>query len=219
MSITVYMNLDLPTPTITLGPGWAEELNSALELVDAHDHSSGKGVKVKPNGMNINDNLDIQDNQLENVEAVEFSDLDAALTGISNANKVHVADGDLYFTNSAGTAVQITDGGSIVSSPGSASIFETVVVASDLSISISDTFVYLIVDTSVSRTITLPLASSLTPGRFYILKDATGQADTNSILISPSGSDTIDGVASLTMDEEYGLRILVNDGVSNWNIS
>jgi hypothetical protein len=216
---TPYMILNLPVPTVTLGPDYAEMNNDAFELIDSHDHSSGKGVKVKPNGMNINDNLDIQDNELENVGAVELSDLNAALTGISNANKVHVADGNLYFTNGTGTAVQITDGGSIVSTPGSASIFETIVVASNLSISISDTFVYLIVDTSVSRTITLPLASSLTPGRFYIIKDSSGLADTNSILINPSGSDTIDGASSLTMDEEYGLRILVNDGTSNWNIS
>lgn len=216
---TTYMVLDLPVPSVTLGPLWASDVNDAFELIDAHDHSAGKGVKVKPNGMNINDNLDIQDNQLENVEAVELSDLIATLSGAANANKLHAVSGDLYFTNSSGTPVQITSGGSIVSSPGAASIFEPTSVSGNVTISPSDTFVYLIVDTSAVRTITLPLASSVTQGRIYIVKDATGQADTNAIAIARSGSDTIDGATSYSMDEEYGSRIFVGDGVSKWHIS
>jgi len=216
---TTYMLLDLPTPSVTVGPTWAQDVNDAFDLVDAHDHSSGKGVKVKPNGMNINDDLDIQENQLENVEAVELVDLAVALSGASNANKIHAVGGDLYFTNSSGTAVQITDGGSIVSSPGSASIFETSAVSGDVTISPSDTFVYLIIDTSAARAITLPLASAVTAGRIYILKDATGQADTNAITIARAGSDTIDGDTSYVMDEEYGSRIVVSDGTSKWHVS
>lgn len=216
---TTYMALDLPTPSVTIGPGWAQDVNDAFDLVDAHDHSSGKGVKVKPNGLNINDDLDIQENELQNVGAVELTDLGAALSGALNANKVHAVNGDLYFTNSSGTAVQITDGGSIVSSPGSASIFETSAVSGNVTISPSDTFVYMIVDTSAVRTITLPLASAVTAGRIYIIKDATGQADTNAISIARAGSDTIDGATSYSMDEEYGSRVVVSDGSSSWYVS
>jgi len=216
---TQFMILNLPVPTVTLGPAWAEELNVALELIDSHDHSANKGVKVKPNGMNINDNLDIQENELENVSALELFDLSVALSGISNANKVHAVSGNLYFTNGSGTAVQITDGGAIVSSPGAAELFQTVQVSSNLTISAVDTFVYLIVDTSVGRTITLPLASSVSPGRIYIVKDASGLADTNAITINAAGADLIDGSASFSLDEEYGLRMFVTDGASNWNIS
>ena len=216
---TTYMLLDLPTPSVTVGPTWAQDVNDAFDLVDAHDHSSGKGVKVKPNGMNINDNLDIQEHELENVEAVELVDLVAILSGISNALKIHAYGGDLYFTNDSGTAVQITDGGSIVSSPGAASIFEVTAISTNLVISSSDTFVYLMIDTTSSRTITLPLASSVTPGRIYIAKDVSGQADTNAITISCSGADTTDGSASYSIDEEYASRMFVSDGVSKWHVS
>lgn len=216
---TTYMNLDLPTPSVTLGPQWASDINDAFDLVDAHDHSSGKGVKVKPNGMNINDDLDIQEHTLENVEAVELVTLDSTLSGATNSLKVHSHAGDLYFTNSAGTPVQITSGGSIVSSPGAASIFEPVAVSGNVTISPADTFVYMIVDTSASRIITLPLASSVTFGRIYIVKDATGQADTNSISVDGSGSDTIDGNASYVMDEKFGSRIFISNGTDKWHVS
>jgi len=216
---TTYMNLDLPTPSITLGPQWAEDVNDAFELVDEHDHSTGKGVKVKPNGMNINDDLDIQEHTLENVEAVELTSLGATLTGVANVLKVHSYNGDLYFTNSSGTAVQITSGGTIVSNPGSAQLFETQAVSTDITISPSDTFVYLIVNTSAARIITLPLASGLTSGRIYVIKDATGQADTNAISIVTQGSDLIDGASSVSMDMEYGTYYVVCDGSSKYYLS
>ncbi len=219
MSTTIFMDLELPTPSQTIGPLWASEINDAFDLVDAHDHSSGKGVKVKPNGLNINDDLDIQQNELLNVGAVELDALNATLSGALNALKLHSYAGDLYFTNSSGSAVQITSGGSIVSSPGSASIFETTEISTDTTISSSDTFVYLAIDTSSARTITLPLASAVTAGRIYIFKDATGDADTNAITIARAGSDTIDGETSFVHDIEYGAFILVSDGASKWYVS
>jgi hypothetical protein len=216
---TTNMNLNLPVPSTTVGPEWAEDLNDAFDLVDAHDHSSGKGVKVKPNGLNINDDLDIQEHTLENVEAVELVNLDATITGPTNARKVHATGGDLYFTNGSGTSIQITDGGAIVSTPSSAQLFETVAVSTNLTISASDTFVYLIVDTSAGRTLTLPAASAVTSGRIYFIKDALGQADTNSIVVTAAGSDTIDGAATFTIDIEYALFCFVSDGTSKWLIS
>jgi hypothetical protein len=43
---TANMNLSLPTVSVTIGPTWATQLNTALETVDVHDHTSGKGVQV-----------------------------------------------------------------------------------------------------------------------------------------------------------------------------
>ena len=42
-STTSNMALILPTPGERLGPTWASDLNTALTLVDEHDHTSGKG--------------------------------------------------------------------------------------------------------------------------------------------------------------------------------
>lgn len=216
---TTYMNLILPTPSVSVGPAWAQTVNDAFEDIDSHDHSSGKGVKVKPNGMDINDDLDMQEHSLLNAESTQLSDLGANLTGASNIGKLHSYSGNLYFTNSSGVAVQITSGGAIVSSPGSAQLFETHAVNTDLTISPSDTFVYLIVDTTSARTITLPLASGLSEGRVYIIKDASGQANLNNITIDTQGSDTIDGASSFTHDLQYGTFYVVCDGIDKFYLS
>ena len=64
MPVTPNMNLSLPVPTSTVGPAWASQLNTAVEVVDDHDHSSGKGKKVTPAGISINADLDINSNNL-----------------------------------------------------------------------------------------------------------------------------------------------------------
>lgn len=115
MSVTPNMNLTLPTPTVTDGPDWAEQINTALEAVDDHDHSSGKGQRVTPAGMDINDDLDVDSNNLLNVNTVELVNQDTALSGVSNICRLQFVDGDFYIVNSGGVAVQITDGDAIIS--------------------------------------------------------------------------------------------------------
>jgi len=182
------MNLNLPTPTVTLGPEWATELNTALETIDSHDHTSDKGVQIPTAGLNINADLDFNSNKAFSLLSTQFTEQTATLTGATNAGSVYVTSGDLYYTNTSGVAVQLTSGGSIVSTPGSAQIFETTVVNTDLTISAASTFVYLIVDTTTTRTIDLPLASAVTAGRIYIVKDSSGQALDNPITVNMQGS-------------------------------
>lgn len=216
---TPFMLLNLPTPTVTLGPSWAEQVNASFELVDEHDHSSGKGVKIKPNALEINDNIDMQINELLNSEALQLSTLSANLSGPTNTLKLHSVGGDLYFTNGNGTAVQLSSGGSIVSTPGSAQIFAAQSVTSDLLILPTDQFVYLLVDTSLPRLITLPFASALTAGRIFIVKDINGTANLQNITIATQGGDLIDGAATYVADMDYGCFVLVTDGATKWYIS
>ena len=219
MSTTTNMLLSLPTVSSTIGPLWATNINTALETIDEHDHSSDKGARVTPAGLNINANLNISNQVFYNFQAVRFQAQGAALTGSSNANALHSVSGNLYWTSGSGTAVQLTSGGSIASSPGSASIFETTAVSTNLVIGNSDTFVYLIVDTTSTRTITLPLASGVSAGRLYIIKDADGQSEANNITIDIQGSDTIDGASSQTLDSNSSSWTIVGDGVDKWYIS
>lgn len=216
---TTFLNLTLPVPTVRLGPAWASDIVTAFETIDSHDHTSGKGQQVPAAGLNINGNLDIQSNSLTDVASVLFDPVGATPSGSTFANGVSVYDGDLYFTNTSGTAVQITDGGSLVSSPGNAQIFETQSVGASLTISPSDTFVYLVVDTTADRTITLPLANAVSAGRIYIIKDSSGQSLDNNITLAAAGSDTIDGETSQTLNSNYGSWTIVGDGSSNWYIS
>lgn len=78
---------------------------------------------------------------------------------------------------------------------------------------------HLIAYTSLSagRTVSLPAASSLKVGDSYIVKDESGGASSNNIVIDPDGSETIDGAATFTISADYGRVEIYTDG-SNWFI-
>lgn len=216
---TNFLGLNLPTVSVTLGPAWATQVNTAFEVIDAHDHSSGKGASIPSSALNINANIDWGGYKPTNLLATQYSSNDATLTGASNANSVYVKSGNLYYTNSSGNAVQITSGGSIVSSPGALSTVERQAVAGDIVISPASTFVYLAVNTTAARQITLPLANSVASGRVYIIKDVSGQANTNNITLVRQGSDTIDGATSQVLNSNYGSWWVVGDASSSWEIA
>lgn len=213
---TTFMNLDLPIPTVTLGPAWATQLNAQIEVIDSHDHTSGKGSRIPTSGLNINADLDFNEFGALNLRIASFDAQTSTPSGSSFAQALSVFSGNLYYTNNSGVAIQLTDGGAIVSNPGSAQVFETTSINTNLTISPSDTFVYIIVDTSAARTINLPAASAVSNGRIFVIKDASGLSNTNNITLNADGSDQIDGAGSLALDSNYGSSIIVSDGTSNW---
>lgn len=73
-------------------------------------------------------------------------------------------------------------------------------------------FIYLVNSSGGSITVTLP---SPTLNAIIEIKDSTGSANTNSIVIDTPGAETIDGQASYTINSNYGSARLVSDG-SNW---
>lgn len=77
---------------------------------------------------------------------------------------------------------------------------------------------YLIpVDTStLAITINLPAASTK---RKLHIADASGNAASNNITISPNGGDTIAVSGTLLISTAYGYRNLTSDGVSKWYVS
>jgi len=68
----------------------------------------------------------------------------------------------------------------------------------------------ILVDTSAARTI-VPLASPTT-GQMHVIKDRVGTASTFPITVTPSGK-TIDGLASRTINSNYGSITIVFSGV------
>lgn len=216
MPITNFMNLDLPTVSATLGPEWATDVNAAFTTVDEHDHTSGKGVQVPSSGLNINANLSFGDFKPTDLLATQYTSQVSTLTGASNINSVYSVSGDLYFTNGSGTAVQVTTGGSLVAAPATFQTLGYTSINTNLTIGASDTFVFIEVDTSASRTITLPLASSVTQGRVYAIKDSDGTSNSFPMTIDTQGSDTIDGASSIARDSNYSATWVITDGVSSW---
>lgn len=114
MSTTPYMNLTLPTASVTEGPDYAEQNTTAFETVDAHDHTSGKGTPVPAAGLDIDTDLDFQTNKAVEVGAVNLISQASSLPA-TNSQSVYSITGDLWYNNSSGTPVQITQGSSIAS--------------------------------------------------------------------------------------------------------
>lgn len=209
---TPNMNLDLPTVSTTLGPEWASLLNAALELVDAHDHSSGKGTQITPAGILINALFDINSQNLS--DANSYGLVNRASADTSNLGSIQRISGDLYWITPAGASVQITSGSSL-NNIGQLTTFSP--VSYPYTLLATDISKVVLVDTSSARTLNLPAASG--GEYYYYIKDATGSAQTNNITITPNGSDQIENAnASYLIDWNNGSFGLISDGTSKWAI-
>ena len=110
MTTTPNMNLDLPVVSTTSGPQWATSVNEAFDEVDNHDHSTGKGVKVTPTGLNINADLEFNGNNATELRSVRLSDQGTVQTESTDLGCLQLVGGDLWWVNGNGTGVQITSG-------------------------------------------------------------------------------------------------------------
>lgn len=111
-------NMGIVTPVVLgeVGPLWASELNTALATtIDAHDHTTGKGVRIPTAGLNINANLDFNDFGLD---AVGYY----AMTAIAQPAGAHpiavfasVQGGvtELFYEDDQGRDIQITNNGTV----------------------------------------------------------------------------------------------------------
>ncbi len=115
---TPNMGLVLPAVGVTIGPTWASELNTALEAVDAHDHTGGNGLPITTQAIAIDADLSFDGHGLEDVARVELVS-QAAVSALPST--VYVVAGDLYYNNASGVPVQITTGGSIAGATGAIS--------------------------------------------------------------------------------------------------
>lgn len=216
MPTTPNMNLDLPVVGVTVDPTWATEINAAFDDVDEHDHSTGKGVPVPTDGLNINASLSFQSNDATNLRSVALNNNVSTLPS-GDIRALYASGGNLYYNNNSGNPVRITNGSSLDTGSLALNVWALHELAGNLTILSSDAFVFINTNTAATRTITLPAASDVTAGRYFIIKDKTGSANTNNITVTPAGADTIDGVAaSTTLNIAYGSLTLVSDGVSGW---
>jgi len=76
---------------------------------------------------------------------------------------------------------------------------------------------YLGVDSSSTAiTVHLPNAATLATGQTYVIKDETGNANTNNITISASGTQTIDGQNSIILLSPYSAISLYCNGADKY---
>lgn len=114
---TSNMGLTQPTPTTATGPGWANSLNTNSGIIDVHDHSSGKGVKIGAPGLDIQSDISTNGNRLSDAKSVVFKDQSSSLAS-TDARGIYSLNGNLFFVNGT-TDVQITNGTALAGTPGS----------------------------------------------------------------------------------------------------
>lgn len=137
---STYMLLPVPAVGIDPGPQWATDINSCLTILDQHDHTSGNGVQITPAGLNINTDLPFINNNITDARSVRFFPQTTALVGATDIGCAYELNGDFYYNNSSGVAVQITNGSSLAGATGS--ISGLVAPASATYVAIGTTFVW-----------------------------------------------------------------------------
>lgn len=110
------MNLPIPNVGVQPGPQWADNINNCLTLVDQHDHANGYGVPITPSGLNINANLTFLGNSAVALRSTNFTSQGVAIADLISLYSIA---GDLYFNDSAGNIIRITQAGSVVGPAGS----------------------------------------------------------------------------------------------------
>ena len=107
-TLSPNMSLSVPTVGVDVGPTFAYQINTSLNILDAHNHSPGNGVQIPPSGLNINSALTFQNQQATNMGAVLFQDQ----TSLATLNALYTKAGELWF-NDPTNPVQITSGGAV----------------------------------------------------------------------------------------------------------
>lgn len=111
--MTTLPNMGIILPTLGGDSGtWDDKLNAGLALIDAHDHTSGKGTLVPSAGININADLPFAAHGATGLGQAAFTAVAALVTG-SKVLFVNAADNELYWRTNAGTNVKLTNGASI----------------------------------------------------------------------------------------------------------
>lgn len=111
MGFTTTPNMELLLPIVFNDvEQWGTHLNTSISLLDLHDHTSGKGIQVPSAGLNIDDDVNWNANQILGPSQITWSDVVLAQTG---TRKIYVASGDLYYNDGNGVQIQITSGGTV----------------------------------------------------------------------------------------------------------
>lgn len=208
----------IPTVGVDPGPDYATNVSNALSKLANLTHtgiSNLDGYQIPSAGLNINADLSFQSNNANALRAVRFTSNASTLSGSGDLDCVYVKSNDLYYNNGSGSAVQLTSGNALASS--ATNNWITTTTTTNLTINSSATTILVSCDsTSGAIVVTLPLASAVPTGRFYIIKDRTGQAHTNNITINPAGVDTLDGASSYVLSMPYGAVAFASNGSNGW---
>lgn len=110
---TPFMGMVLPIVSTTIGPLYAYENNQAFAVIDAHDHSPGKGVQIPTAGISINADLAFNSFNATLLRSSLYQNQSSPLTLPTDIRSIYVVGGDLYYNNGIGQQIQITAGAAL----------------------------------------------------------------------------------------------------------
>jgi hypothetical protein len=93
---------------------WGAVVNAALAVIGAHDHAPGNGTQVPSDGIDIDANLPFNTFAATGLLAVEFMPTaTSTVSGFAGAFFINSADSNLYYRNTSGTNIQVTNGATL----------------------------------------------------------------------------------------------------------
>ncbi len=118
--VIISPNMGLPVPVVSeeIGPDWAVDINACMSAIDSHNHSASQGVPVTPDGLNINADLPMNNQNVITARSVRFQPQTAALAEPSDLGCLYEEGDDLYYIDGAGNNIRITQSGSVTGSSG-----------------------------------------------------------------------------------------------------
>ncbi len=115
MANTPYMNLTIPTVSVTAGPEYATEINVAFDQVDAHNHTTGFGTPVPTAGISVNADFPFNNYNITTLRSSRYTTQVSPLAVGTDLACVYSAgaDGDLYWNDGLGNQVRMTASGAV----------------------------------------------------------------------------------------------------------
>ena len=105
---TPNMGITLPDAGVDSRAVSDQLITEAFQVVDAHNHDSGKGESISSDRINFRSDMDCNRRNLNNVNSVNMREVIS-----EQSRSLYVSGGDLYFKDSNGTSIKITHAGQV----------------------------------------------------------------------------------------------------------
>lgn len=215
------MNIVTPVPSVQTGPQWATDLYNALfTTIDQHNHQSGKGVPINTAAIVINADLSMLSFNLTTLRTLRLA-LQASNPSLGSdvGCLFEGPTGDLWYTDSSGSQIQLTASHAIKSASAligpAVGTTRTITAATYTFDSVTPDYEVLFNTTSNAITATLPAP---TAGRQLLITDNTGKFSTNALTLAQHASEQISGVnASKVLSAAWAKYLVSSDG-TNWYV-
>ena len=104
------MNLPIPVPSQTGGPQYAQDEVSCFNQIDSHNHTPGQGALIPLNGLNVNQNFNMNSLSITNLKSIQL--LNQAVS--PGSSSLYMLGNNLYWADGTGSYnVQITSGNAV----------------------------------------------------------------------------------------------------------